>query len=55
MKKKTEWLYSRIYLTPRDIWELLPHKRNEYFDDIVFKPEMQLYYITSMRKKYGTA
>ncbi len=52
MKKKTEWVYSRTYLTPWDIWNLLPHKRNEYFADIVFKPELQLYNITSMKKKY---
>ncbi len=51
--KKPEWIYSRIGITPEDIWRSLPHKRNEYFSDMVFKPEMQLYYITSMRKKYG--
>jgi len=50
--KKPEWIYIRNSLTARDIWEALPHKRNEYFSDLVFKPEMQIYHITTMKKQY---
>ena len=52
MKKKTEWIYTRTALTIDDIWNLFPHKRNEYLSDFEVNTEMQLYYITSMKKKY---
>ena len=50
--KKTKWISSRIALTEEDIWNLLPHKRNEKFGGVLYFPQIQMYYITTMKKQY---
>jgi len=49
---KPEYTYERIALSAEDIWRLLSHKRNEYFGGVLYFPQIEMYYITTVKKKY---
>jgi len=40
-------------ITGEQIWNLLPHKRNETFGGFEFEPLINMYYLSTIKKIYA--
>ena len=49
---KAKWINIYRKISPEEIWEMIPHKRNEYFCGIEWIPSIHHYQIESTKKEY---
>ena len=53
MKKNPEYIRNKEAISGEEIFDLIPHKRNEYYCDLKWSPIFNIFWLTTVKKKYA--